>query len=76
MRVLAQHVNNTIALGTPCFLRGVADVAAFSGYSFGLLQKSNSPAVRIPQSLTSSMYQIELVLKTKVKLTVLKHIPK
>jgi len=31
--------------------RDVADVAAFSGYSFGLLQKSASPAVREPQSL-------------------------
>jgi hypothetical protein len=51
LRVLAQHVYNTISLGTPCFLRGVAVVAAFSGYSFGLLQKSNSPAGRDPQYL-------------------------
>jgi len=41
-------------MGTPCLLRGVADVAAFSGYSFGLLQKSNSPAVREPQGLTNN----------------------
>jgi hypothetical protein len=54
LRVLAQHVNNAITLGIPCLLRGAADVAAFSGYSFGLLQKSNSPAVRIPQCLTKS----------------------
>ena len=32
----------------PLFFRGAADVAAFSGYSFGLLQKSNSPAGRDP----------------------------
>jgi len=36
----------------PLFYRGAADVAAFSGYSFGLLQKSTSPAVREPQCLT------------------------
>ena len=54
MRVLAQHDNDTASMGTPCLLRGVAVVAAFSGYSFGLLQKSNSPAVRIPQTLTKS----------------------
>jgi len=27
----------------PLLFRGAADVAAFSGYSFGLLQKSTSP---------------------------------
>jgi hypothetical protein len=31
------------------FPKGVAAVTAFSGYSFGLLQKSDSLAVRIPQ---------------------------
>ena len=36
----------------PLFYRGAADVAAFSGYSFELLQKSTSPAVREPQCLT------------------------
>ena len=76
LRVLAQHVNNTNTLGTPCLLRGVAVVAAFSGYSFGLQQKSNSPAVRIPQGLTRSMYQIELILETKAKLTMQIHVPK
>ncbi|MBT8133281.1 MAG: hypothetical protein KJO03_02160, partial [Gammaproteobacteria bacterium] len=31
--------------------RGVADVAALSGYSLWLLTKSDSPAVQQPQSL-------------------------
>jgi hypothetical protein len=35
------------------FSRGKQGGTAFSGYSFGLLQKSNSPAVRIPQSQTN-----------------------
>jgi hypothetical protein len=76
LRVLAQHDNNTITLGTPCLLRGAADVEAFSGYSFGLLQKSTSPAVREPQSLTRSMYQIELMPNAKAKLTVKIHVAK
>ena len=38
--------------GYPCVIyRGAAVVAAFSGYSFGLLQKSNSPARRDSQTL-------------------------
>jgi hypothetical protein len=36
LRVLAQHVINAFLMGIPCFLRGAADVAALSGYSFGL----------------------------------------
>ena len=36
-------------MGTLCLLQGVADVAAFSGYSLWLLTKSNSPAGRHPQ---------------------------
>ena len=35
----------------PLLFRGVDVVAAFSGYSFGLLQKSNSPARRDSQSI-------------------------
>jgi len=40
--------------GTPCLLRGAAYVAVFSGYSFGLLQKSTSPSMRVPQDLNKS----------------------
>ncbi len=54
LRVLVQHANHTLSMGTLCFLRGAADVEAFSGYSFGLLQKSTSPAVREPQCLIKS----------------------
>jgi len=38
----------------PLLFRGAADVAVFSGYSLWLLTKSNSPAVREPQSLTNN----------------------
>ena len=65
LRVLAQHDNNAITLETPCFIRGAAEVAAFSGHSFGLMQKSASPAVRLRQCLNRSMYQIELMLTRK-----------
>ena len=42
-------------MGTPMFFMGAsAVVAAFFGYFFELLQKSDSPAVRIPQCLTKS----------------------
>ena len=55
LRVLAQHDNSATSMGTPVyFYRGAAIVAAFSGYSFGLLQKSTSPAVREPQCQTKS----------------------
>ncbi len=37
-----------------CFFSGQVEWAAFSGYSFGLLQKSGSPAGRDPQCLTKA----------------------
>jgi len=50
-RVFSQHDNGIESMGTPVLFTGAQGVvAAFSGYSFGLLQKSNSPAVRLPQS--------------------------
>jgi hypothetical protein len=61
LRVLAQHDNNAITLGTPCLLRGATDVAAFFGYFFGLSQKSTSPVVREPQCLKKSVVNIKKI---------------
>jgi len=46
-------------MGTPCFLWGVAVVTAFSGYSFGLLQKSHSPSKAKSKVNSSSISEAE-----------------
>jgi hypothetical protein len=51
----------------PLLFMGVADVAAFFGYFFGLQQKSNSPAVRIPQTQIKSKLQQPFNKTKKIK---------
>jgi len=56
-------INTKAKWEPPCFLWGVAVVTAFSGDSFGLLQKSHSPSKAKPPCATMTKH--ECIKKTR-----------